>query len=757
MIRDKANTKKFLVRTLADPVLIYTTVVMMSMMFHYRDKLTVVFGLVTYVIGWVLFRFFDFIKKHSIIGFFAYIFAGISVLRTAWKFMLTGEKDYPIGWSLWFFTPVDAVEYNAFFTYALYTLFVFFMCSVIYYFTRIRYRILMNFLIFIIPFAMYGKEGEKMPTGFIIIMAAGYILLMVCFRPLAENERNTVIAKPLTWASVGVFTLIFAIISTVIPKPEIEANREKLETLVNADELTDRLVKMLSVFQDTSDGTQFRNSGNNSPVYYVNSDNPMHLKTLSYTSYDFATDKWSTSEYDTDSYSVYASCPIPVTGSGNFAEALLYAASADSSFAEKYGLTEYLTSDLKSASPCKIKIYTASRTAEYAPVPQSPQYLSHTTYTDRIATSFSGLLRTDEGMFGPSESYTFEYLPEIFFTNDENRKFAKHLEGIDYSSMTSEASEILMNLTWDSSLSDDEYSIAKNYYDIMSYHNSTIYYFSDSLLDYGSNEQIYNLAQEITEGKETEYEKAKALEMYFYKNGYNYDQKYRKADGENALDFIFDTKTGVCYEYATSMTLLARAVGIPARYCEGFNMTTKIEGEYSQNNYDINYVVTYQDAHGFPELYLKGYGWMSFEPTITDNLAEEEEKSTSGSLAKAGLIILLVTLAGIGAILIYPTVSHKLFIVLCKKRSSDDTVKAVIRRICRLYSVNKYQTSHETEIIVKNISGADISETVKIFDKMVYGGISSNENDKQKALEEYISAYDSLRETKKQKHRQKRA
>ena len=73
---------------------------------------------------------------------------------------------------------------------AFYLLFVLFMGSVIYYFTRVRYRIFMNFLIFIIPFSIYGKEYEKMPTLFIILLAVGYILLMVYYRQLHGYRKH---------------------------------------------------------------------------------------------------------------------------------------------------------------------------------------------------------------------------------------------------------------------------------------------------------------------------------------------------------------------------------------------------------------------------------------------------------------------------------------------------------------------------------------------------------------------------------------
>ena len=196
----------------------------------------------------------------------------------------------------------------------------------------------MNFMIFIIPFAIYGKEYEKMPTYFIILMALGYILIMIYMRSLNENEKIKIVNKSDTWRSVAVFAVIFAVISSTIPKPEIEADRTVIETLINADQFTDRLVAMLNVFRDDTDGSQFRSTASDIPVYYVIADEPLRLKTLTYTSYDYSTDKWSAGKLDEKDETITPDMPLGITGNGIYAEAVLKAAQLDKSFAEKYNI-----------------------------------------------------------------------------------------------------------------------------------------------------------------------------------------------------------------------------------------------------------------------------------------------------------------------------------------------------------------------------------------------------------------------------------
>jgi hypothetical protein len=72
--------------------------------------------------------------------------------------------------------------------------------------------------------------------------------------------------------------------------------------------------------------------------------------------------------------------------------------------------------------------------------------------------------------------------------------------------------------------------------------------------------------------------------------------------------FLFDLQQGYCDYYATSMIVLARAAGLPARLVVG----------YASGSYDpasAQYVITEAGAHSWPEIYFPEYGWVEFEPT----------------------------------------------------------------------------------------------------------------------------------------------
>lgn len=116
------------------------------------------------------------------------------------------------------------------------------------------------------------------------------------------------------------------------------------------------------------------------------------------------------------------------------------------------------------------------------------------------------------------------------------------------------------------------------------------------------------LAAEITAGATTTYDQALALQTYF-RDGtqFRYDTSVAAGDSDDAVWDFLESRRGYCVQFATSMTVLARTLGIPARLGVGF-----LPGELGT---DRTYRVTGADAHAWPELYFPGTGWVRFEPT----------------------------------------------------------------------------------------------------------------------------------------------
>ncbi|WP_088068951.1 transglutaminase TgpA family protein [Gottfriedia luciferensis] len=152
-------------------------------------------------------------------------------------------------------------------------------------------------------------------------------------------------------------------------------------------------------------------------------------------------------------------------------------------------------------------------------------------------------------------------------------------------------------------------------------------------------ERIVKLAQQITKGKTNWYDKAKAIENYFDKEDYIYSQKNVAFPGQNVdyVDqFLFETKTGYCNNFSTSMAVMLRTLGIPTRWVKGFNGGDFVNNSKGDSSKQI-YEVTVNNAHSWVEVFLPNQGWVSFEPTkgfsneLTINNRSEKSSTTANS------------------------------------------------------------------------------------------------------------------------------
>lgn len=120
--------------------------------------------------------------------------------------------------------------------------------------------------------------------------------------------------------------------------------------------------------------------------------------------------------------------------------------------------------------------------------------------------------------------------------------------------------------------------------------------------------QVQKLAQRVTAGEPNLYRKALAIQIFLESN-YKYDTSAPAApEHEDAVQyFLFKSKRGYCDIFASSMVIMARQIGIPARWVTGF-----APGEIQQ---DGIYHIRAKDRHAWAELYFPGYGWIDFDAT----------------------------------------------------------------------------------------------------------------------------------------------
>lgn len=120
------------------------------------------------------------------------------------------------------------------------------------------------------------------------------------------------------------------------------------------------------------------------------------------------------------------------------------------------------------------------------------------------------------------------------------------------------------------------------------------------------------LAEEVTDGATSSFERAVALQHWFrVSGGFTYDTDVAIGSGPRDLvTFLSEGpggRTGFCQQFATAMAVMARELGIPARVAVGF-----LEPEETGPD---EWLYSTHDLHAWPELFFSGFGWVAFEPT----------------------------------------------------------------------------------------------------------------------------------------------
>jgi len=123
-----------------------------------------------------------------------------------------------------------------------------------------------------------------------------------------------------------------------------------------------------------------------------------------------------------------------------------------------------------------------------------------------------------------------------------------------------------------------------------------------------SYEKTWREAQRLTVKARSPYEATIAIERWLRSGGgFAYDEHPPAPVGLPPLaDFVERTKRGYCQQFAGTMALMLRYLGIPARVAVGFTSGTWKDGTWN---------VTDHDAHAWVEAWFAGHGWLAFDPT----------------------------------------------------------------------------------------------------------------------------------------------
>jgi len=123
--------------------------------------------------------------------------------------------------------------------------------------------------------------------------------------------------------------------------------------------------------------------------------------------------------------------------------------------------------------------------------------------------------------------------------------------------------------------------------------------------------RIAELARNFASGATSDLARTRSIERHL-RSDYSYTLELPDREMADPLaNFLFARRKGHCEYFASSMAVMLRSLGIPARLATGFQ-----SGVY--NPVSDLWLIRASDAHSWVEAWIPGYGWKTFDPTPAD-------------------------------------------------------------------------------------------------------------------------------------------
>ena len=137
--------------------------------------------------------------------------------------------------------------------------------------------------------------------------------------------------------------------------------------------------------------------------------------------------------------------------------------------------------------------------------------------------------------------------------------------------------------------------------------------------------RVREVSERLTASSVTPFDKAKAVRAYLRGPNFVYSQDIEAppTTSDGVDHFLFETRTGYSDYFASSMVVLLRAAGVPARIAVGY-----APGDYDREEGYSS--VRDSDSHAWAQIYFPRYGWIDFEPTPEWSVHERQAFSQLG-------------------------------------------------------------------------------------------------------------------------------
>lgn len=697
------------------------------------------------------FLLYEFVNKHHFIG--GIILTVIIMVDLSAFFRLVFSYDYGEGFQKWFLTGAEQADTRTTYLLAVLISFVPFFAVVIFYFSQILYRMSFLTLISLIPCALYVKVLSEIDNVYISLIAILNIAMLINNNRIIQNNMRKVSGQKAALLSGAVFSFFVLIVSAVIPKENDAKYYDRFEELFMDSSFQIELDESYSLFSEFSGNADNYRDFSNRRMYTLVGENVPYFKRQTFDYYDFENDRWYADEkhsapvYTMDEWEDKRA----LLSLDNFRDAVIKADEYEAGFLESFGLGKLAGYTGFSDEVKQVFVYPEEFPAMYYLSPaRGITKIKKSTDTNDIYVTRHGIFRNINTMHTGTDSYVIRYYDEF-----ESRFLWPELGGTDfsndeYSLMLAELERILTENNDELAPAVkaflDEYIYSREYNSVCADNNNHI------------SEEIKGLARTITAGLEYDWQKADALQNYFFNEGYIYDLRYISRDTSPEY-FLFESKRGSCSDFATAYVLLARSVGLTVRYAEGY-----IPDITSHEN---TFVIKDSCSHAYPEVFIQGMGWIVFEPTVPSDYSQVDTQTAGNIEMDYNLIFVLCVISFLILVLILmlifilPVISERKFIrslkktengicaVMIYKRMINSTAKGIIKNTQCL-------TPSEFAERVNMLTECDIGIIVSAVEEYAYGGNQIPDNFRKDAVNCYNDLKSAVKEYKKQLNKQKR-
>jgi len=722
------------------------------------------------VVNIVLYSCYIFLRKQGIAGGVLFVlgsivyFIGVRVI-----ILLSGESN--LSYLIWvIMAKPETVQFVPAFWYSTILIASYGMSSTIYYFTNISYRVPILLLIGAIPFMLQSAKTESDITIPFILFGVVFFLLYVerTAKKTSTSKENFHTNNPWYMLSSSVFIGLVLTLGLISPKPETipkiayvnQVINETVQNLAQANNQDIDVSNLSNIFNTMGIKNQSILDSRTPPLgdnvlFEVKANEPLYFRVQSWDKY--SDNRWLKGNKSlderrniSDMENSYYKFPVLLE--------LMQRMKNNGLLSQEYSEVEtYLDNSIDPLRTRQASVYTKGVPMQSLLNPPGVFSISLPKNTIVYINDRSECYMPNGETPHINEYFVIDYFSQNLSHSSMKYNMVRYLnrenvlEILDINKYkVGEAEEELYNgiLVIDSETKEiiedakNEMNIAYNNY---------------LELPENISQRIYDLSHTITKSYSSDYDKAQAIVDFFSNNEFKYDltpPEIPKGMDYNEF-FLFESKRGICMHFASAMAILARASGLPARYVEGF----------VANEWDLetgNYLIREKHAHAFPEVYISGYGWMVFEPTV--GMRESDDRfsvffeglfrTIKNVLSSIWNFILIMPFWV--KLLFIPYIIFSLFMIvwlffrikrsIWKKKvlnaNGSQAVSMIFEKTSHLLEkigmkIEKHETISKYADRVFESSGVDILEFAESFNKCRYGGLNPDEKTMSNAMGKY--------------------